>query len=71
MIAAIYFLRTKDNAGVEVADFLQSSCYLRAEMVKSGLMIKPKMVFRLQNPLRNVLWIRKSKTLGGLGIITG
>lgn len=71
MIVAIYFLHTKDNAGIKVADLLQSSYYLRAEMVKSGLMIKSKVVFRLQNPLRKVLWIRKCKTLGGLGIITG
>lgn len=71
MIAAISFLHTKDNAGVKVADLLQSSCYLRVEMVKSGLIIKSKVVFRLQNPLRKVLWIRKCKTLGGLNIITG
>lgn len=44
MAAAISFLHTKDNAGVKVADFLQSSCYLRAEMVKFGLIIKSKVV---------------------------
>lgn len=47
MAAAISFLHTKDNAGVKAADFLQSSCYLRAEMVKFGLIIKSKVVFRL------------------------
>lgn len=71
MIAAISFLHTKDNAGVKVADLLQSSCYLRAEMVESGLIITSRVVFRLQNPLRKVLPIQKNKTLGGLSIITG
>jgi len=71
MIAPISLLHTKDNASVKVADLLQSSCYLRPETVKSGLTVKSSMVFRLQNPLRKVLWITKSKTLSGLSIITG